>query len=164
MKSVLRCILMLVPSAALLAQSFPAGTEGNWKIKEQYPKKTIVKATTCDANPAFFSKDARGTIVTIRDGKLVWERHSNDDPQPKQRTMNIEEFNTTYGQAGVSAITLGLPERGIQLMELGNRGDLPFDTIVVKDPSTLYFGRCGLFMKGVHSGGFVAPPLPSQDR
>jgi hypothetical protein len=50
------------------------------------------------------------------------------------------------------------------MIKLGAPGTLPFDTIVVLDPSTVYFERCGLFMQAVHDSGFVAPPLPNQQQ
>ena len=50
----------------------------------------------------------------------------------------------------------------IEVIRLGSPGTLPFDTIIVLDPSTLYFERCGIFMEAVHDSGFVAPPLPGE--
>jgi hypothetical protein len=50
----------------------------------------------------------------------------------------------------------------VEVITLSAPGTLPFDTVVLLDPSRLYFERCGIFMEAVHDSGFVAPPLPNQ--
>jgi hypothetical protein len=70
------------------------------------------------------------------------------------------EFSAHHSQAGATLHELEL-DRGskIEVIHLGSPGTLPFDTIIVKDPSTLYFEHCGIFMEAIHNSGFVAPRL-----
>jgi hypothetical protein len=153
----LTAMLGIVPAA--LAQNLPAGVGGYWKITKMYPKKPIA-TPGCTANPAFFSKRARGSRVLMSDRNIVWGGASATDPASSVSMVDPSEFSAHHSQAGVTLHELSL-DRGskVQVIHLGSPGTLPFDTIVVLDPSTLYFERCGIFMEAVHDSGFVAPPL-----
>jgi hypothetical protein len=117
----------------------------------------------CTANPAFFSKMARGSRVLMSDRNIVWGGASATDPGAQVSMVDPAEFSAQHSQAGATLHDLEL-DRGsrVEVIHLGSPGTLPFDTIIVKDPSTLYFTHCGIFMEAVHNSGFVAPPLPNQ--
>jgi hypothetical protein len=152
---------VLVAAPAVLAQSLPVGVSGYWKITKMYPKKSVATAA-CAANP-FFSKNARGSRVLLSDRSMVWGAVSATNPAPRLSMMNPADFIAHHSQAGVTLKQLGLNRSSkIQTIKLGAPGTLPFDTIVILDPSTLYFERCGIFVEAVHDNGFVAPPLPNQ--
>jgi hypothetical protein len=155
-------LIAIAPAA--LAQNLPAGISGYWKITKMYPKKPIA-TPSCTANPAFFSKAARGTRILMSDRNFVWGSASATDPTPRVSMVDPADFSAHHSQAGVTLHELSL-DRGskIEMIKLGAPGALPFDTIVVLDPSTVYFERCGLFMQAVHDSGFVAPPLPNGQR
>jgi hypothetical protein len=155
-------LIAIVPAA--LAQNLPAGISGYWKITKMYPKKPAA-TPSCTANPAFFSKTARGTRVLMSDRNVVWGSASASDPAPRVSMVDPADFSAHHSEAGVTLHDLAL-DRGskIEMIKLGAPGTLPFDTIVVLDPSTVYFERCGLFMQAVHDSGFVAPPLPNQQQ
>jgi hypothetical protein len=153
----LTATLGIVPAA--LAQNLPAGVGGYWKITKMYPKKPIA-TSGCTANPAFFSKRARSSRVLMSDRNIVWGGASATDPAASVSMVDPSEFSAHHSQAGVTLHDLSL-DRGskVEVIHLGSPGTLPFDTIVVLDPSTLYFEHCGIFMEAVHDSGFVAPPL-----
>jgi hypothetical protein len=153
-------LIAIVPAA--LAQNLPAGISGYWKITKMYPKKPPA-TPSCTANPAFFSKRARGTRVLMSDRNVMWGSASATDPAPRVSMVDPADFSANHSQAGVTLHELAL-DRGskIEMIKLSAPGTLPFETIVVLDPSTVYFERCGLFMEAVHDSGFVAPPLPNQ--
>jgi hypothetical protein len=153
--------LMAVGPAAM-AQNLPAGVDGYWKITKMLPKKPMA-TPGCTANPAFFSKMARGSRVLMSDRNIVWGGASATDPAAQVSMVGPAEFSAQHSQAGATLHDLEL-DRGskIEVIHLGSPGTLPFDTIVVKDPSTLYFEHCGIFMEAMHNSGFVAPPLPNQ--
>jgi hypothetical protein len=155
-------LIAIVPAA--LAQNLPAGISGYWKITKMHPKKPTA-TPACPANPAFFSKTARGTRVLMSDRKVVWGSASASEPAPRVSMVDPADFSAHHSEAGVTLHDLAL-DRGskIEMIKLGAPGTLPFDTIVVLDPSTVYFERCGLFMQAVHDSGFVAPPLPNQQQ
>jgi hypothetical protein len=155
-------LIAIVPAA--LAQNLPAGISGYWKITKMHPKKPVA-TPACTANPAFFSKRARGTRVLMSDRNVVWGSASASDPAPRVSMVDPADFSAHHSEAGVTLHDLAL-DRGskIEMIKLGAPGTLPFDTIVVLDPSTVYFERCGLFMQAVHDSGFVAPPLPNQQQ
>jgi hypothetical protein len=155
-------LISIVPAA--LAQNLPAGISGYWKITKMHPKKPAA-TPSCTANPAFFSKTARGTRVLMSDRNVVWGSASASDPAPRVSMVDPADFSAHHSEAGVTLHDLAL-DRGskIEMIKLGAPGTLPFDTIVVLDPSTVYFERCGLFMQAVHDSGFVAPPLPNQQQ
>lgn len=155
-------LIAIVPAA--LAQNLPAGISGYWKITKMHPKKPVA-TPSCTANPAFFSKTARGTRVLMSDRNVVWGSASASDPAPRVSMVDPADFSAHHSEAGVTLHDLAL-DRGskIEMIKLGAPGTLPFDTIVVLDPSTVYFERCGLFMQAVHDSGFVAPPLPNQQQ
>lgn len=150
---------MLGIAPATLAQNLPAGVGGYWKITKMFPKKPIA-TSGCTANPEFFSKRARGSRVLMSDRNIVWGGASATDPASSVSMVDPSEFSAQHSQAGVTLHDLSL-DRGskVEVIHLGSPGTLPFDTIVVLDPSTLYFERCGIFMEAVHDSGFVAPPL-----
>jgi hypothetical protein len=154
--------IAIVPAA--LAQNLPAGISGYWKITKMHPKKPAA-TPSCTADPAFFSKMARGTRVLMSDRNVVWGSASASDPAPRVSMVDPADFSAHHSEAGVTLHDLAL-DRGskIEMIKLGAPGTLPFDTIVVLDPSTVYFERCGLFMQAVHDSGFVAPPLPNQQQ
>lgn len=158
MKRIMLAIVCIAASAAE-CQTLPAGTGGYWKLTRLFPEHHARVAGPCSANPAFFSKGGRGTRVLMSDRNIVWGDASATDPQAAVRTLPPAEFDEKYGTAGVSAHALGLSSDAVEVIQLGAPGTLPFDTIVVKDPSTLLFERCGFFMEAAHAGGFVAPPL-----
>ena len=147
---------------AAMAQNLPAGVDGYWKITKMLPKKPMA-TPGCTANPAFFSKMARGSRVLMSDRNIVWGGASATDPGAQVSMVDPAEFSAQHSQAGASLRDLEL-DRGskVEVIHLGSPGTLPFDTIIVKDPSTLYFTRCGIFMEAVHNSGFIAPPLPNQ--
>jgi hypothetical protein len=150
---------MLGIAPAALAQNLPAGVGGYWKITKMYPKKPSA-TSGCSANPAFFSKRARGTRILMSDRNIVWGGASATDPASSVSMVDPSEFSAHHSQAGATLHELSL-DRGskVEVIHLASPGTLPFDTIVVLDPSTLYFERCGIFMEAVHDSGFVAPPL-----
>jgi hypothetical protein len=145
-----------------MAQNLPAGVGGYWKITEMIPKKPAATAS-CSTNPAFFNKKARGSRVLMSDRNIVWGGTSATDPVAQVSMVEPTEFSAHHSQAGATLRDLEM-DRGskIEVIRLGSPGNLPFDTIIVKDPSTLYFERCGIFMEAIHDSGFVAPPLPNQ--
>lgn len=150
-------VLGIAPAA--LAQNLPAGVGGYWKITKMHPKKPVA-TSGCTANPAFFSKMARGSRVLMSDRNIVWGGASATDPAARVSMVDPGEFSAQHSQAGATMHELSL-DRGskVEVIHLGSPGTLPFDTIIVLDPSTLYFERCGIFMEAVHDSGFVAPPL-----
>jgi hypothetical protein len=152
----------IVPTA--LGQNLPAGVGGYWKITKMLPKKPVA-SPSCNANPAFFSKAARGTRVLMSDESIVWGSATAANPAPRVSMVDPADFNAQHSQAGATLHDLSL-DRGakVEVIKLGAPGSLPFDTIVILDPSTVYFERCGIFMEAVHASGFVAPRLPNQPR
>jgi hypothetical protein len=156
----LTAMIAIAPIA--LAQNLPAGVGGYWKITKMYPKKPIA-APGCTANPAFFSKMARGSRVLMSDRNIVWGGASATDPGARVSMVDPGEFSAHHSESGVTMHELSL-DRGskVEVITLSAPGTLPFDTVVLLDPSRLYFERCGIFMEAVHDSGFVAPPLPNQ--
>lgn len=159
---VLGAAALLAMAPAALAQNLPAGMGGYWKITKIHPKKAAATAV-CTASPAFFSKAARGSRVLMSDRNIAWGSAMAIDPAPRVSMVDPADFSAHHGGAGVTLHELNL-DRGsqVEVIKLGAPGTLPFDTIVVLDPSTLYFERCGIFMEAVHDSGFVAPALPNQ--
>jgi hypothetical protein len=159
------CAVALIGIApAALAQNLPAGMGGYWKITKMHPKKPLA-TPSCTADPAFFSKTARGSRVLMSDQKIVWGSATATSPAPRVSMVDPADFNLQRSQPGVTLHELNLDQGSkIEVIKLGAPGTLPFDTIVVLDPSTVYFERCGIFMEAVHDSGFVAPPLPNQDQ
>lgn len=158
----LTAMIAIAPIA--LAQNLPAGVGGYWKITKMYPKKP--RATPdCTASPAFFSKMARGSRVLMSDRNIVWGGASATDPGARVSMVDPGEFSAHHSESGVTMHELSL-DRGskVEVITLSAPGTLPFDTVVLLDPSRLYFERCGIFMEAVHDSGFVAPPLPNQQR
>jgi hypothetical protein len=153
----LTAMIAIAPIA--LAQNLPAGVGGYWKITKMYPKKPIA-APGCTANPAFFSKMARGSRVLMSDRNIVWGGASATDPGARVSMVDPGEFSAHHSESGVTMHELSL-DRGskVEVITLSAPGTLPFDTVVLLDPSRLYFERCGIFMEAVHDSGFVAPPL-----
>jgi hypothetical protein len=153
---------LLATAPAALAQDLPAGVGGYWKITKMHPKK-LVDTPGCTANPAFFSKRARGSRVLMSDRNIVWGAASATDPAARVSMVDPGEFSAHHAEAGVTLHDLAL-DRGskVEVLHLSSPGTLPFDTVVILDPSTVYFERCGIFMEAVHDSGFVAPPLPNQ--
>ena len=156
----LTAMIAIAPIA--LAQNLPAGVGGYWKITKMYPKKPVA-TPGCTANPAFFSKMARGSRVLMSDRNIVWGGASATDPGARVSMVDPGEFSAHHSEAGVTMHELSL-DRGskVEVIKLEAPGSLPFDTVVLLDPSRLYFVRCGIFMEAVHDSGFVAPPLPGQ--
>ena len=152
---------MIAVAPITLAQNLPAGVGGYWKITKMYPKKPIA-APGCTANPAFFSKMARGSRVLMSDRNIVWGGASATDPGARVSMVDPGEFSAHHSESGVTMHELSL-DRGskVEVITLSAPGTLPFDTVVLLDPSRLYFERCGIFMEAVHDSGFVAPPLPN---
>ena len=155
-------LIAIVPAG--LAQNLPAGISGHWRITKMHPKKPAA-TPGCAANPSFFSKGARGTRVLMTDQNIVWGAATAANPAPRVSMVDPADFSAHHAQAGATLHELAL-DRGskIEMIKLGAPGTLPFDTIVVLDPSTVYFERCGIFMEAVHDSGFVAPPLPNGQR
>ena len=162
LKMVLSAVALMILSPAALAQNLPAGVGGYWKITRMIPKKPVA-TPSCTANPAFFSKMARGSRVLMSDRNIVWGGTAATDPAAQVNTVDPAEFSAHHSQAGATLRDLEMDHGSkIEVIHLGAPGTLPFDTVVVKDPSTLYFERCGIFMEAIHDSGFVAPPLPNQ--
>jgi hypothetical protein len=155
-------LIAIVPAG--LAQNLPAGISGHWRITKMHPKKPTA-TPACAANPSFFSKGARGTRVLMTDQNIVWGTATAANPAPRVSMVDPADFSAHHAEAGVTLHELAL-DRGskVEMIKLGAPGTLPFDTIVVLDPSTVYFERCGIFMEAVHDSGFVAPPLPNGQR
>jgi hypothetical protein len=168
MRNTLSVLTLLVAAAlfgfapAMKAQNLPAGVGGYWKITKIHPKKPLA-TPACTANPAFFGKTARGSRVLMSDQKIAWGSVTATNPAPRVSMVDPPDFNLHHSQPGVTLHELNLDHGSkIEVIKLGAPGPLPFDTIVVLDPSTVYFERCGIFMEAVHDSGFVAPALPNQ--
>jgi hypothetical protein len=158
----LGAIVWIAITPAAVAQNLPAGVGGYWKITRMLPKKPVA-TPSCSASPAFFSKVARGSRILMSDRNIVWGASSATDPGAQVSMVEPAEFSAHHSEAGATLHDLEMDHGSkIEVIHLGSPGSLPFDTIIVKDPSTLYFERCGLFMEAIHDSGFVAPPLPNQ--
>ena len=159
----LTAMIAIAPIA--LAQNLPAGVGGYWKITKMHPKKPVA-TSACSANPAFFSKTARGSRVLMSDRNIVWSGASATDPGARVSMVDPGRVQcASLRRLGVTMHELGL-DRGskVEVITLSAPGTLPFDTVVLLDPSRLYFERCGIFMEAVHDSGFIAPPLPNQQQ
>lgn len=158
----LGAVALMAITPAALAQSLPAGVGGYWKITKMHPKKPTA-TPGCNANPAFFSKKAQGTRVLMSDRNIVWSAASATDPGAQVSTVDPADFSAHHSEAGATLHELHLDSGSkVEVIKLGAPGTLPFDTVVILDPSTVYFERCGIFMEAIHDSGFVAPPLPNQ--
>ena len=163
MLNITALLTLTIAPAALGQEQLPAGIGGYWKIMKMYPKKPVA-AAGCSAAPSFFSEASMKTRVLLSDRNIVWGATSATDPLARVRLMTPADFAERYGQGGATLHDLEMDRSPkIEVIELGAPGTLPFDAIVVKDPSTLYFEHCGLFMQAVHDSGFVAPPLPNRN-
>ncbi len=149
-------------SAALLAEQLPAGLDGYWRITRQWPRKDGSLSTPCEAGPVRRDSSVIRTRVLLTEHEMSWGAATAHDPATRVRNLSPAEFAGRYLRGGVTLKDLGLNTSKITVIELGAPGSLPFDAIVVKDPSTVYFTRCGLFSEAVHDSGFVAPPLPDR--
>jgi hypothetical protein len=156
----LTCATLTMAPVAF-AENLPAGLSGSWKLTRMLPKKPAPASAACTPSAAFYNKRARGTRVQMDDHKIAWGPESAKDPDLRIRSVGLSDFNAKYADAGVTANALGLRSQQLEVIDVGAHDTLPFDTIVVRDPSTLLFGRCGLFMEAVHDSGFVAPQLPT---
>jgi hypothetical protein len=118
-------LIAIVPAA--LAQNLPAGISGYWKITKMHPKKPAA-TPSCTANPAFFSKTARGTRVLMSDRNFAWGSASATDPAPRVSMVDPADFSAHHSQAGVTLHELAL-DRGskIEMIKLGAPGTLPFE-------------------------------------
>lgn len=156
------CATVLVAcSIGALAQSLPAGVEGTWRITGQQPKKDRALTGTCASGPVHVDRSLKGTKVQLSNQQIDWGNYTAQNPAPAVHTLDTADFMQQYLRGGVTMQQLGLAGAAkVEVIQLGAPGTLPFDAIVVKDPSTIYFTRCGLFTEAVHAGGFVAPRLP----
>jgi hypothetical protein len=146
--------------AGVMAQSLPAGVEGTWRITRQLPKKGVILAS-CAGGPVRGDQTLKGTNVELGKNKIVWAGATVQNPAPTVHTLTPADFMQQYMQGGVTLKDLGLAgTQKIEVIQFGAAGALPFDAVVVRDPSTIYFARCGQFTEAVHAGGFIAPPLP----
>lgn len=155
--------VMVAIAPAALAQSFPAGVQGTWKITRQlHLKKASRGAATdpCPGRPLGLDPAAKGSRVVLGDRVASWGSTSAQDPDPRVTSMEPADFAGQYLHGGkIEALGLS-PSAKVEVIRLNAPGTLPFDTIVVKGPSTLLFEQCGLFTEAIHAGGFVAPALP----
>lgn len=161
MKARMLVLTMLGAGLAMTAtaQNLPAGVGGYWKITKMIPKKPVAMPS-CTANLAFFSKKGRGSRVLMSDRNIVWGETSATDPGARVSSVEPAEFSSEHSQAGATLRDLEMDHGSkIEVIHLSAPGTLPFDTVIVKDPSTVYFERCGIFMEAIHDSGFVAPPL-----
>ena len=151
----------LMTCTGLLAESLPAGVEGTWRFTHQLPKKGDALTASCVPGPVRPDHSLIGSKVQVSDRQIVWNGATTQNPQPAVHAMTPSEFMQQYMHGGVTLKELGLAgAQKIEVIQFGAAGALPFDAIVVRDPSTIYFARCGLFTEAVHAGGFVAPRLP----
>ena len=145
-------------ATCVLAQSLPAGVEGNWRITRQRPSKQGRLTGPCAGGTVAPDKSVIGSHVQIKDRTVVWGNYAAENPSPKVSMVDTAEFTRQYLRGGVKLKDLGFASGAkVEVIRLGAPGTLPFDTIVIKDPSTIYFEQCGLFSEAVHDGGFVAP-------
>ena len=155
-------VVAIAPSA--FAQSLPAGMQGYWKITKQIHSTTHGAAVgSCAGEALGLTPSAKGSRVLLSDQMATWGASSAQNPDPKVVMMEPAEFAAQYLQI-TPMKALGLsPAAKIEVIRLGSPGNLPFDTIVVKSPSTVLFEKCGRFTEAVHSSGFVAPALPQPE-
>src|SRR6202012_5882545 len=130
---------LMAMAPAALAQNLPAGVGGYWKLTQMHPKKPIAPPG-CVANPAFFSKMARGSRILMSDRNIVWGEASATDPAARVSMVDPAEFSAHHLGAGVTMHELNL-DRGskVEVIKLGSPGTLPFPTIVVVGHSGTYF-------------------------
>jgi hypothetical protein len=147
-------------TAGAMAESLPAGVEGTWRITRQLPKKGVI-STACPGAPVRGDQALKGTKVELGESRVVWAGATVENPSPSVHEVDAADFMQQYMHGGVTLKDLGLAgTQRIEVIRFGAGGTLPFDAVVVRDPSTIYFVRCGQFTEAVHAGGFVAPPLP----
>ncbi len=160
-KCVAVAIAILTSAApALLADVFPAGVQGTWKVV----RKLDVPGSAAQCGGALPNLP-KGAKVTIGDHTLMLEGRGMDDAQPTVTTLTAAQFTQKYlGGSEAAFKHLGLRGSSIEVITptSGAEGTefTVFDTVIVKDPSTLLLGRCGRYFEATHAGGFQAPRLP----
>src|SRR5580692_7774054 len=92
---------LMAMAPAALAQNLPAGIGGYWKITKMHPKKPLA-TPGCDANPAFFSKMARGSRILMSDRNIVWGGASATDPGARVSMVDPGEFSAHHSESGVT--------------------------------------------------------------
>jgi hypothetical protein len=139
-----------------LAQYVPAGMEGTWRLHKLLYAQGSNKACSGDV---LLDSD-RGHDIGLGEHSAAWRGKTFDDIQPQIQTQSAADFASKYLDGGQGLHALGLDAAQVEVLTVKAPHDLPFDTVIAKTPSTLIFGRCGIFYDAVRHGAFKAPKLP----
>lgn len=147
---------------SLVGQSFPAGAQGTWKVVKKID--TSAGSAACGGGVPTIPKGAK---ISIGPHALLLEGQGMTDARPTVQTMSPAQFMDQY---------LGGQQKDLKRLALGNNSleiitpasesagseHAVFDRVIVRDPSSLLFERCGTFFETVHAGGFQAPTMPDR--
>lgn len=165
----LLCSGLLSFSLPSFAQYIPAGMQGTWKVHKILEthsgaaKGSTMGSDSSSCAGALPDKRLIGRNITLGEHGAAMEGVSVQDAQPTMSTMGASDFTAKYLGGSGSLKDLDMTNMSkLQLVTFGAAGALPFDTVVVKSPSTLIFERCGVFFDAVRNGSFKAPKLPEQ--
>jgi hypothetical protein len=165
----LLCWALISFSFPSFAQYIPAGMQGTWKVHKILATHTgsahtsamVAAAGSCVG--ALPDRRLIGKNITLGEHGAAMEGASVQDAQPTMSTMSAADFTAKYLGGGGSLKDLDMANVSkVQMVTFGAPGTLPFDTVLVKSPSTLIFERCGVFYDAVRNGSFKAPKLPEQ--
>jgi hypothetical protein len=142
-----------------LAQYVPAGMEGTWRVHKLLRAGSGAQPGAPCTGTVLIEAD-RGQDISLGEHSVVWRGKTFDEVKPQMQTISAGDFASEYLNGGQGLHDLGLNAAQVELLKLGNSQGLPFDTVIAKTPSTLIFGRCGVFYDAVRHGDFKAPRLP----
>lgn len=158
MKRVARELIMTAIACSLtsagFAQYVPARMQGEWKIRKLLePEGGRGISCGIGAGPdPMSSKDFIDKTVTLEEHSGVLQDQPAENLSPSLSTLDIIDFTAKYIPGQSARSYLGIRADKVEVLTTGTAGYFPFNAVIVKDPTTLLFERCGFFYEATHSG------------
>jgi hypothetical protein len=150
---------VLLMASGCVAQTIPSTIWGKWRIKRELPTRTISCWGEADA------KKIIGTQIEYSDRLFRWNGFVTNNPTAEAKMVSADQFSNENSSPSSNGSQVSFQQLGIvakQATEIsiqhepakitGATVEIPGDSVLVKDSSTIIFSVCNLYFeaKRVH--------------
>lgn len=128
----------------VMAQQFPRSVQGSWRWKRTLEVHDGSWAGSCIAPAATLAAP-----IKIGEQSILWGGQYINEAHPEVRKVSSLSFARRHLALGVDDLKyLGIRSSRFETISVGNSlfpSERPVDLLLIKDPDTLIFERCGGF-------------------
>jgi hypothetical protein len=128
------------------AQQFPKGVQGSWRWSRTLEARDGSWAGSCIEPEATLTAS-----IKIGERSILWGVQFMSEAHPESRKVSARRFARKHLAMGIADLKyLGIRSSTFETISIGDTpfpSERPVDLVLIKDPDTLIFEKCGGFFE-----------------